>query len=830
MVGPTDVSEPHGCTFDAILIELADINAAAVFGYLWATSGTAVVGMWKKVTVVSSAAVLGALTLAGCPGNPGPAPSPTPSQPQAGCPSAEFAGLSGGSGAGHPDHFLSDYVSAPDTGAADVPNAIFTNIFLYPDPNKETWDQHLASLASASGANVNTLATSESLNAMTTALTCSSYFDLLTQYNINPPSFDGADPTVQSCVDAAVKDAGTSGVISFATMRSFASCEKNHSSLPSDQVNIFVSPDMKTAVYGESADMCGSTDNGYHGFGIGTPNWTVIPVNRGCNAGMASIMEDMSHEMVELVSDPAGFGWVHESIAGRVVDPNGADLAEQYAQGELGDICSPVGLFPTRSTPFDAPALGLGPLLVAPYWSDQDNACEPLQVADQAVAVMHGSPIIRFTGSVHILTVPVSVPAGMVSDVLDSLELLVITGGDNLNSGSSADATATFSGGQSVLTQGINQGTEWGDNTGHAVLLGFPHGLEAGSLTSITISTHFGGGLSGDNWNVNGIIVKVALGPLLTCPPTTAQLASDSTPTTLGDGSKGIVRFTGSNHTFALPVSASQADASKPVNDLQLTVNTGSDDLRGGSSPSDNASVIIALGPGLSMTFPNINQGANWQQGSTHTVDLSTLNSLPAGTTAGDLTQFTLSTMFGGGLSGDNWDVTSLTLTATLGCASASPSPSPSSSPTPMTFELLNLTGTTQLADGSTGLARFTGSVHDFSQAIPAPAPQFASDVVVDLEITLTTGADDLRGGSNGGDNASVIIALAPGLSMTFPNVNQTQSWGNNSVHTVSLTPLRPGITLASLTSVDINTMFGGGFNGDNWDLADLQLQATVLP
>ncbi len=182
--------------------------------------------------------------------------------------------------------------------------------------------------------------------------------------------------------------------------------------------------------------------------------------------------------------------------------------------------------------------------------------------------------------------------------------------------------------------------------------------------------------------------------------------------------------------------------------------------------------------------------------------------------------------MFGGGLSGDNWDVTSLTLAATLGCPPASPSPSPSASPTPMTFELLNLTGTTKLPDGSIGLARFTGSVHDFTQPIPAPAPQFASDVVVDLEITLTTGADDLRGGSDGGDNATVIIKGAG----TFPDVNQTQSWGNNSVHTVSLTPLRPGITLADMTSVDINTMFSGGFNGDNWDLADLQLQATVLP
>src|SRR5712691_13474448 len=35
--------------------------------------------------------------------------------------------FSGGTGAFHSDHFLSDYVTAPTLDAADVPNANFTN-------------------------------------------------------------------------------------------------------------------------------------------------------------------------------------------------------------------------------------------------------------------------------------------------------------------------------------------------------------------------------------------------------------------------------------------------------------------------------------------------------------------------------------------------------------------------------------------------------------------------------------------------------------------------------------------------------------------------------
>ena len=89
----------------------------------------------------------------------------------------------------------------PFTGAADSPNADFTNVFLYlPSTPGQTWDQHVASLGAP---------TSEQIDAMTGALVCSSYFDALTQYALNPPIFSGAGATVTSCVQAALKDAGS---------------------------------------------------------------------------------------------------------------------------------------------------------------------------------------------------------------------------------------------------------------------------------------------------------------------------------------------------------------------------------------------------------------------------------------------------------------------------------------------------------------------------------------------------------------------------------------------------------------------------------------------
>jgi hypothetical protein len=143
--------------------------------------------------------------------------------------------FNGGTGAFHSDHFLSDYVTAPTFGAADVPNANFTNVYLWPDPRVETWDAHTGPLGAPPMALID-------LN--THRLVCSSYFDLLTQYNINPPSFSGDENTVSTCVNGALADAAAhKGVISWRGMGTFAKCI--HDMNPnnrSDQINIFLSP------------------------------------------------------------------------------------------------------------------------------------------------------------------------------------------------------------------------------------------------------------------------------------------------------------------------------------------------------------------------------------------------------------------------------------------------------------------------------------------------------------------------------------------------------------------------------------------------------------
>jgi hypothetical protein len=752
-------------------------------------------------------------------------PGTNPANPN--CNQGVESPFSGGTGAFYSNQFVSDYVTAPFTGAADVPNADFTNIFLYPDSATMTWDQFMATLPPDEQG-----PSQEQINAMTMALVCSSYFDSLSQYNINPPSFSGDEKTITSCVNAALTSAkSTKTVISYATLRTFAGCEQSNNGNASSQVNIFSATGIEVSGYGQDGtDLCvGHTASGYHGWGYTVPNFAIIPTNPLCNANAGAVMDTLSHEMVEMVSDPGGLGWLHkEGIF---------NFWQNYDQGELADICSGVGAYPTPAsdpgsipfpTTFPLPttgtlaSLGLTDLSVAPYWSDQDDRCEPTSIMNDVLVPLAGSPSIRFTGTVHTLAIPISQsspPAG----VLDQLELDVVTGDDNLNSSSAANVIVQADvGGHTITMQqnDVNEGAEWANDSFHAVYLDFPPGIPVSDITQITINTQFSSGLFGDNWDVSGVMIQAdVISSTSSCAVTSVTLLNVTGTTRLTDGSTGLVRMVGgAPQAFPELLSSVASDEQDLlVTGLYLTVGTGDDDLRGGNVATDNANAVLGLAGGASTEFANINNDANWKNNSTSPqIDLVGLNSLPPGTTAGDLQSLTLQTDLPGGLFGDNWDVSSLQLSAVLGCASTS-------APTTVTQTLVDDVGKVMLTDGSTGLCRLTGSVHNCTVTIP-PSGLAPSDVVDSMQITVTTGDDDLRGGGFAGDNADVAVG-----GQKFLNVNDFQDWPDGSVNSIPLViPFGATVTLGKLTTLEVSTTFGGGLGGDNWDIADISLQATV--
>jgi hypothetical protein len=88
-----------------------------------------------------------------------------------------------------------------------------------------------------------------------------------------------------------------------------------------------------------------------------------------------------------------------------------------------------------------------------------------------------------------------------------------------------------------------------------------------------------------------------------------------------------------------------------------------------------------------------------------------------------------------------------------------------------------------------------------------------------ELVLRLRTGGDDLRGGN---DNLHLHVLLASGRTLRFENVNNARRWINNSSHTVSV-PLPPDASPADIRGVRLETTFGGGIGGDNWNLDKIE-------
>ena len=87
-----------------------------------------------------------------------------------------------------------------------------------------------------------------------------------------------------------------------------------------------------------------------------------------------------------------------------------------------------------------------------------------------------------------------------------------------------------------------------------------------------------------------------------------------------------------------------------------------------------------------------------------------------------------------------------------------------------------------------------------------------------ELVLELRTGGDDLRGGS---DNLHVVVLLRDGRELRFENVNNLRRWVNNSWQSVAV-PLSDGVQPADIRGVRLETTFGGGLGGDNWNLDEI--------
>jgi hypothetical protein len=126
---------------------------------------------------------------------------------------------------------------------------------------------------------------------------------------------------------------------------------------------------------------------------------------------------------------------------------------------------------------------------------------------------------------------------------------------------------------------------------------------------------------------------------------------------TLSDGSLGLVRFTSQIHTWSQAVTAPAGEQDAPLTGLAITITTGNDDLRAGSS----ADVVVHYATAGDVTFKNVNTLHQWNAGDEREIFLMPV---PASTLVGDIQTISIVTAFPGGVTGDNWDISSVTLVA----------------------------------------------------------------------------------------------------------------------------------------------------------------------
>jgi hypothetical protein len=453
-----------------------------------------------------------------------------------------------------PGRACDEYVCAPqDPFRATVTHGNFTNLYFYPDPDAETWDQHLAKAGHPE-------LSIASIDAVVTGLVSSSYFYLASQYHeIEPPTFSGHQTTASACTQPVVQYANANNnLLSYAILGDFVACEVNAGGNKSDQVNVILSPEYtaqndvsfklptgQTITFAHPGIACGlGSDTGaFHTSKLGAPNFVVDPTS--CHLSLDLIAESLSHEMLETISDPAGAGYVYI--------PGGKDqfLAavtdwSVYENGELADICEPGG--PQNPNDDDnlaylpfpfatyVPAAGYNAQLmkglhVSRYWSNIDNSCQPQFLMSDKL-VDDTSPPRMGTGGGMTSQVQYFAPFTKYSTLdpsmqsqrgIDQLMLYTHTNNDNLCNESDLSVTIDFAGHAPVLLDHLNQvqnADSWNNGEVHAVNLAVPSGMTLGDLVAITVSDNSGHckttgipdtGL--DGWNPDHIVIFAALDP-----------------------------------------------------------------------------------------------------------------------------------------------------------------------------------------------------------------------------------------------------------------------------------------------------------------------------
>jgi hypothetical protein len=128
----------------------------------------------------------------------------------------------------------------------------------------------------------------------------------------------------------------------------------------------------------------------------------------------------------------------------------------------------------------------------------------------------------------------------------NQLHLFFRTGGDDLRGGSdNVGVSVRLRNGSSLDFPNVNRGVGWPGNSTRDVRLDLPAGFDVNSIASIRLKTSFGGGMGGDNWNLDAFHAHLIDGSRTVRSCRTGNM----------DGGTLLKRFTGSeqDRDFGFP-------------------------------------------------------------------------------------------------------------------------------------------------------------------------------------------------------------------------------------------------------------------------------------
>ncbi|HMK20923.1 MAG TPA: hypothetical protein VK466_01230 [Terriglobales bacterium] len=258
------------------------------------------------------------------------------------------------------------------------------------------------------------------------------------------------------------------------------------------------------------------------------------------------------------------------------------------------------------------------------------------------------------------------------------------------------------------------------------------------------------------------------------------------------------------------------------VDQLELRIRTGNDDLRGGQN---NLNVEVHFADGSMQVTNNVNHGANWGNNSTNVVTVP----LQHPVSPNKIKMIRLVHLAQGGYAPPSAGAMGATATPVgpaLAPIYAAEGIKSEDNWDLAEFQAFGRGKGIDVPIASSGTHRFTGSYPSLDINAQPGAGCPSANLVSKISFTFWTGNDDLRGGK---DNLNITIHFADGTSQSEPNVNHGDRWPDGSTKGAEVL-LSRAVTLDQIKSITLSDTFTGGSGGDNWNMSSMKADAWVGP